>query len=213
MVWLISDLQEVVRISARILATGFPVRTCQSEKWRWHSEIRSVPPLTPNSHSFRRESLANSLHKSATAPLLLSWLTEITVRRISSTVSSLPLKWIDFLPFPLLLNSALSKAPVARNTGCPLSAKLSIKLSAVLFHSPSGLWVSVPYHFFSHPSPRNDQHPCGISREYSLMVTESAIQFSLFPRSLHIKSLYIDIKMIHILIPPSSVESDWGFTL
>ena len=35
-----------------------------------------------------RESLPISLHKSATAPWTLSWLTEITVRRINSMVSS-----------------------------------------------------------------------------------------------------------------------------
>ena len=39
-------------------------------------------------------SQATSPHISATAPLTLSWLTEITVRRVTSTVSSLPLKCI-----------------------------------------------------------------------------------------------------------------------
>ena len=40
-----TDLQEVLRTSARFLATSFPVRTCQSERWRWHWEFRSVPPF------------------------------------------------------------------------------------------------------------------------------------------------------------------------
>ena len=53
------------------------------------------------------------------------------------TVSSLPFKK-NFFPFSLLLNSPVSKAQVARNTGCPLSAKLSVMLTAVLCHPPSG---------------------------------------------------------------------------
>ena len=123
------------------------------------------------------ESLAYSLHK-----FWVSCLTETTVRRINSTVSSLPLNWIDFFPFPLLFNSPLSTALVARNTGCPLSAKLSIMPSAVLSHSPSGLWGWVPYHFFSDPGPRNDRRPCGNLRAYSVILRTFAIQFSLFPR-------------------------------
>ena len=43
-VWTISDYQEVLRISARTLATSSRVRVSQSERWRFHWEIRSVPP-------------------------------------------------------------------------------------------------------------------------------------------------------------------------
>ena len=95
-----------------------------------------------------------------TNPLLLrtlSWMTEIIVRRITSRVSSLPLKWMDFSPFPSLFNSPLSNALVARNVGCLVLAKSSIMPSAVFSHSPWGLLTWVPYHFFSDPSPRNDQ--------------------------------------------------------
>ena len=46
-------------------------------------------------------------------------------------------KFLSF--FSLLLNSPLSRALVARNTGWPLSTKLTIILSAVLSQSPSGL--------------------------------------------------------------------------
>ena len=45
------------------------------------------------------EPLDNSVHKSAAAPWILSWFTEIIVRRTNSIVSSLPLKWIDFSLF------------------------------------------------------------------------------------------------------------------
>ena len=49
-VWSISDHQEVLRISVRILATSLPVQTGQFERERQHSEIRSVPTLTPNAN-------------------------------------------------------------------------------------------------------------------------------------------------------------------
>ena len=39
-------------------------------------------------------------HEPTTAPWTLDWLTEIFVRRISSMVSSLPLKWMFFIPSP-----------------------------------------------------------------------------------------------------------------
>ena len=81
----------------------------------------------------------SSLHRSATAPWILSRFAEITVRRINSMFSSPPLKWTDFFPFSLLLSSPLSRAPLARNIGWQLSAKLSIICSAVLSQSPSGL--------------------------------------------------------------------------
>ena len=144
----------------------------------------SVSPLIPNFH-LRRVSLhLMNLCLILYTNLLLfrSWLTEIIVRRINSTVSSLPLKWIDFYPFSLLLNSPLSKALVARNTGCPFSAKLSIMPSVVLSRSPSGLWTWVPHHFFSDPSPRNEQCPCVNLRAYSAVTLRAfAIQFEWFP--------------------------------
>ena len=72
------------------------------------------------------------------APWTLSWIAEIIVRRSNSMFSSLPLKWTDLFPFPLLFNSPLSKALESRNIGWPLSAKLCIIRSAVLSHFPSG---------------------------------------------------------------------------
>ena len=120
---------------------------------------------------------------SESCKLILSWLTEITVRRINSMVSSLPLKWIDLTPSPLFFSSPLSRARVARSMGCPLSAKLSTMPSAVLSHSLSGLLGWVPYHFFSDPGPRNDQRPGENLRAYSVILTEFAVQLSLFPRS------------------------------
>ena len=71
-------------------------------------------------------SLSNSPHRSATAPWRPSWLTQITVRKFNSMVSSLPLKWTDFTPLPFAFESPLSNELVARKRGCPLSAKLSI---------------------------------------------------------------------------------------
>ena len=111
-------------------------------------------------------------------------------------VSSLPLKWMDFSPYPLLFNSPLCNALLARNAGCPLSAKLSIMPSAVFSHSPSGLLTWVLYHFFSDPSPRNDQCPRVNLWAYWVSMKAFAIQFPLFPRFLQSMSLCIDMKMI-----------------
>ena len=112
-------------------------------------------------------------------------------------VSSLPLKWLDFFPFSLLLNSPLSMALVARKIGWPLSAKLSIIRSAVLSHFPSGSSEQVPYHFFSDPGPKNDQRPSGLSA--SIIRNCSRIRPHIFLCFLvlsTIMSLYIDMKMI-----------------
>ena len=50
------------------------------------------------------------------------------------------------------------------------SLKLSSMCSATASHSPFGLYVFDPYHFFPDPGPRNDQCPCAnlfcISWEY-----------------------------------------------
>ena len=81
---------------------------------------------------------------------------------------------------------------MARNTGCPLSAKLSIIPSAVLSYSPSCLLTWVPHHSFSDPGPRNDHCPCVNLRAFSVTLRAFAIQFSLFPRF----PQYIDMKMI-----------------
>ena len=80
--------------------------------------------------------------------------------------------------------------------GCPLSAKLSIMPSAVLFHDPSGLLTWVPYHFFSEPGPSNDKCPCVNLRAYSVTLRAFEIQFSLFPRFHKSMSVYCDMKVI-----------------
>ena len=130
------------------------------------------------------------------------------MRRINSTVSSLLLEWMVFFPPPLLSTSPLSEALVARNTGCPLSAKLSTMTPAVLFHSPFGLLTWVPYHIFSQPSPGNDHHPCGNFLAYAATFTEFAIQYSWCPCVHNMMSLYIDMKMIlHLNCSGSDLNS------
>ena len=128
---------------------------------------------------------------------MLSWFTEISLRRINSMVHHY--RWSEWcsLLFPLLFNSPVSKVLLARNTGCPFSAKLSIMPSAALSHSPSGLLTWVPYHSFSDRGTRNDQCPCVNLRTYSVTLRAFAIQFYLFPRFVQSMSLYIDMKMIH----------------
>ena len=101
-----------------------------------------------------------------------------------------------FFPPPLLFNSPLPERLLVWNFGCPLSAKLIIMISATLFHSPFGLLTWVPYHFFSQPSPRYDQHPNGNLLAYVATYTEFATQCSSFPEVLYIMSLYMDMKMI-----------------
>ena len=95
--------------------------------------------------------------------------------------SSLPLKWIDFLPCPLLRNSSLSQALEARNIGWPVREKLSIISSALRSRDPSRLSVYVPHHFSSNPGPKKDQWPRGNLRTYSATVCELYSHLSLFP--------------------------------
>ena len=101
-----------------------------------------------------------------------------------------------FYSFPLLFHSPLSNALVARNTGCPLSAKLSIMPSTVLSHSPSSLWGWVQYQFFSGPGPRNDPCPRVNLRAHSVTLRAFAIQSSLLPPFPQSMSLYFDMKLI-----------------
>ena len=63
-------------------------------------------------------------------------------------------------------------------------------------HSPFGLYVWVPYHFVSHPGPRNDQWLGANLLAYFASLTEFAIHNSLFPFSHHTMSLPTDMKMI-----------------
>ena len=68
--------------------------------------------------------------------------------------------------------------------------------SATSSHSPFGLHVYDPNHFFSDPSPRNDQCQCWNLFVYPATEKEFAIHNSLFSLFLHTMSLYIDMKMI-----------------
>ena len=70
---------------------------------------------------------------SATAPWILSWLTEMIIWRSTSML------WVLHFPLPLLLNSPLSKALVPRNTRRPDPAKFS-SFAFYLQQDPSGLW-------------------------------------------------------------------------
>ena len=67
----------------------------------------------------------NSSIISATSPLILGWLMEMTTWRTNSMFCVLTLKCIDFSTPPLLLDSRLSKALVPRNTGWPDPARFS----------------------------------------------------------------------------------------
>ena len=70
---------------------------------------------------------------------------------------------------------------LARNTECPLSAKLSIMPSAVLSRSPSGLWVWVPVPFCSRTqAPETTNVLAWIFRAYSVTLREFAIFFLYF---------------------------------
>ena len=99
----------------------------------------------------------------------------------------------------ILFKAPCSKARVPRNTGCPLSPKMSSMCSTASSHSPFGLHVFDPYHFFSDPSPRNDQCPCANLFAYPATVLEFAIHNSLFSSSPHTMSLYTDMKMIRFV--------------
>ena len=132
------------------------------------------------------ESLAYSTHRSATAPSTLSWLTEITVRRINSMVLSVPLKWMDFIPLPFLFNSPLSKALDARNFGCPLSVKIDHHILSNVV--PFSIWFayvsSVPFLFRSRP-PKMTNVLAWIFEHIQSLCEHSQYNFLLFPRFLH----------------------------
>ena len=83
------------------------------------------------------------------------------VRKTVSIASPSAQKCTDNFPPPLLFSVPRENGLVARKTGCPLSPNLIIINSATLSHSPRGLSMEVEYHFFSDPSPRNDQRPAG----------------------------------------------------
>ena len=119
------------------------------------------------------------------------------MRKTFSIVSKSAAKWIDSLPYPLLLSRPLDNGLVAREIGHPLSANSNNIPSAVLFHSPCGLSSLIEDHFFSEPGPRKNQCPAPNLLAY--IETSRAFDshsFSLFFDSLE---MLLNIKMKIIL--------------
>ena len=116
-----------------------------------------------------------------------------------SIVSPSAQKYIGNFPPPLLLSVPRDNGLVARKTGCPLSPNLIIIDSATLSHSPCGLSVSVEYHFFSDPGPRNGQRPGGnlfAKKDTNVALASRSRSLSSDP---HKMSLNIDMKIIRPL--------------
>ena len=134
-----------------------------------------------------------SSRKSETASWILSWLTELIVRKTASIVPSSAQKCIDNFPPSLLLSTPRDNELVNRKTGFPLSLNVIIITSATLSHSPFDLLSWVEYHFFSDPCPRNTYFP--VENLFAYIETSWALNsysrsFSLDP---HEMSLNIDI--------------------
>ena len=92
------------------------------------------------------------------------------MRQIVSIVSWTAAKWIDSLPFPLLLSWRLENGVVARKIGHPLSANSNNILSAILSQIPCGLSSFIEYLFFSEPGPMNDHCPLPNFLAYKIRV-------------------------------------------
>ena len=136
-----------------------------------------------------------SSHESETAPHILSWLTEIIVRKTVSTVSSSTQMCIDNFPRPLLWNTPLDYGLVDRKTGNPLSPNWIIISSATLSQSFWGLLSWTENHFLFDPGPRNDHLP---DENLFAQIETSLALNSHFSLSLdhHEMSLNIDMKII-----------------
>ena len=116
------------------------------------------------------------------------------VRRTTSAVSSSPQKCIDNVPLPLLRKA---KHWIHGKRDDHFHWSWSSMSSATRYPIfPFGLYVWVPYHFFSDPRPRNDQCPCANLLAFSFTIWKVAIHNASFPFSLLAMSLYIDMKMI-----------------
>ena len=88
--------------------------------------------------------------------------------------------------------------------------------SAVVSHSPSGLWAWARYHFFSDPGPWNDQCPCVNLRVYSVTLWAFAQQFSLFHQCRCTSTWrwsFLGNAWDHTLIHSSSFESRREFPM
>ena len=103
-----------------------------------------------------------SSHKSETAPWILSWLTEMIMRKKQfqsfhhrHRSVSIIFHLLCFWAFLETMDSWLGKL------GVRFLRILIIIDSATRSNFPPGLSLSVEYHFVSDPSPRNDQRPAG----------------------------------------------------
>ena len=96
-------------------------------------------------------------------------------RKIHSEVSGSRQKLLDSFPPPWLRRvSPRSKALVPLNTDNPLSLKLDNMCSATSSHPLFGLYLFDPHHFFSDPSPGNEQCPCGNLRAYPATIIKNS---------------------------------------
>ena len=111
------------------------VSLCQ---WCWQKDTQISPSV------WFLESVSNSWRKFSTAPWILCWLTKITVRRTNSTFSSLPLKWMDFFPFPLFFFLISS----SQNTGGP---KNRMSAFSKVEHHDFSRWVPLTIKFADMP--------------------------------------------------------------
>ena len=108
------------------------------------------------------------------------------MQKITSTVCGSLQRCMDNFPPLLRFKVPRSKA----------FAELKNMCSTTPSHSPLGLYVFDPYHFFSDPDLRNDQCPCENMIAYLATVVEFAIHHSVLSLSLHTMSSYINMKMI-----------------
>ena len=84
--------------------------------------------------------------------------------------------------------------------------KLSIICSATSFHSPLGLYVFDPHHFFSDPGPRNDQCPCGNLFAYCATLMEFAMRTSVLCELLRFTSHFVHHLLCNVVNPVNFVS-------
>ena len=195
-VWSIEDDLEDLRIFVRNRAASFLARCHWSEAFCSLSTILLASPWSPNC-SEQQVSLYLWTTRDSPGPLplpwTLSWLTEMIVRRTTSAVSSSQQKCIDNFPFPLAL-----KISSFQGTG-------SAKHGMSAFHENLSSWSQrqcpilrsvCSYVFLLLIQAQETTNVRANLLAYSVTMLELAIHNSSFPYSLHIMSLYIDMKMI-----------------
>ena len=138
------------------------------------------------------------LHPLATAPQILSWLTTMMVFRNSSPVLRCVLKCIEVLLPPLLFSTPMDNGLEHPNTGCPLSAKLFIRVSAVAFVPfPTGFVGQAPIPlFFISWSEKSTSSSGKMLVQAATRVEFCSQKSSLLRPWSQPMSFYIDMKMI-----------------